>query len=699
MLLSQFPCLTDIMRMQGDFDLNSVQIYPDSLREALKKTMLSQEVIFRKQVEELHRLYMTQKTLMDNIAWIEFDRYNLRKASTQSSLLCSANLARYEAHMKETAISSIPMADPKQSTSHMSLEGHQGVYYNLWQGPQDLQLPSDQYFSNVDPELKLSLSSAEGNWRERSAKRNWFDKKVPPCPHNIIDLEESILRVSNESEQHAPSFSHAALTTHSGGERETGFSILSDPVISCTVKKDLPDKIAHICPLLDDHKCCQEKNYLKKELKDFHFGTPSNNLSTKMRQPSLFKAAHLDLNKVQLDDSSCCSNDLLVAHPSTASSAHVFIELFGRVQEDNCASMTWIKENENCSNEASDILHQDDAVNSLIDSNSKSKITEIWASTSKFNGLCGSEVGLCEDLGGHGSEPNNGNVGFLLEPSKNLLHDPNGMCIASGQMNFEKSEEDIIILASSSQSQSTVQGGRGNVSPASCKSQSNVDNDSSSVKTMQSGIEIGSSNLSPFDQFSGNHVGCQVAETLSGNQDQRSFDSSESKHECHNKEESSEADALIHWAAESLVHFSLEIASGNQDCSAKAELTEMKNEGRDQPQCSSDSFELIALNLKECNVDEYSVSSKPFEVNDMETTDFSSKLRRGRRLKDFQKDILPGLASLSRQEIREDINILEGVLRSREYRKIRARMADGQSWCAPVRSRRSRLNYVRRKKI
>lgn len=68
--------------------------------------------------------------------------------------------------------------------------------------------------------------------------------------------------------------------------------------------------------------------------------------------------------------------------PSTASSAHVFIELFGRVQEDNYASMTWIKENENCLNEASDILHQDDAMNSLIHSNSKRKITEIWASTS-----------------------------------------------------------------------------------------------------------------------------------------------------------------------------------------------------------------------------------------------------------------------------------------------------------------------------
>lgn len=40
----------DIMLMQADFDLNSAQIYTESLKEVLKKTMLDQEVMFRKQV-------------------------------------------------------------------------------------------------------------------------------------------------------------------------------------------------------------------------------------------------------------------------------------------------------------------------------------------------------------------------------------------------------------------------------------------------------------------------------------------------------------------------------------------------------------------------------------------------------------------------------------------------------------------------
>ena len=457
--------------------------------------------------------------------------------------------------------------------------------------------------------------------------------------------------------------------------------------------------------------------------KNCHVGIPSTNLSTKMQQAPSFKAAHVGLNKVQLDDSSCYSNDLVVTRPSAASLEHVFIELVDRVQEDTCAPLTWRNENNNCSNETSDMLHQDDAVNSSLDPYNKSNRTEIWARTSKFDGMGGSEVslsgveavrpppGLCEDLGCHSSDPNNRNVGLMSKLSNNLLYKPNRTCRGMRQMNFEKSKVVDLLHSGSDRSQTTVLEGRGNISPASCKSHSNVDNDSNSAKTMQSATEMRNSNLSDFHHFSGPNIVSGVAETLAGDQEQGSSDSSASKHECSSKnEESSEVDLLIQRAAESLVHFSLEISSGNQDystkaeissgnqdCSAKAILTETKSEKEEHPQYSSDSFELISLNLKECSADDYSVSSKPLEVNDIETKDFSLKLRRGRRLKDFQKDILPGLASLSRHEIVEDINILEAVLKSREYRKIRARMADKQGWCVPVRSRRSTRNVGRKR--
>ncbi|KAB9291218.1 hypothetical protein FH972_027020 [Carpinus fangiana] len=694
------------MLMQGDFDLNSVQICTQSLEEALKQTMLNQEVLFRKQVEELHRLYTVQKTLTENLAWREFHTYNSRKERTQSTLSSCENQTSFEALTKETIFPSILMVGQTQSTSHVSLEEH------LRQRPSDLQLP-DQYIRHADPELKLSLGSGEYSWSKGSAERSWFNKEAHSCIHNVIDLEAS------------PSFSYAALKTHSGGENESDVSVLSDPIISSSVKKDLLDGgIADNCSLVDDHKCCQEQNSFNKGSKNCHVGIPSTNLSTKMQQAPSFKAAHVGLNKVQLDDSSCYSNDLVVARPSAASSKLVFIELVGRVQEDVCASLTWRNGNNNCSNETSDMLHQDDAVNSSLGPNNKSNRTEIWAGTSKFDGMGGSEVslsgveavrpppGLCEDLGCHSSDPNNRNVGLMSELSNNLLYKPNRTCRDTRQMNFEKSEVVDLLHSGSDRSQTTVLEGCGNISP-SCKSHSNVDNDSNSAKTMQSATEMRNSNLSDFHHFSVPNIVSGVPETLAGDQEQGSSDSSASKHECSSKnEESSEADLLIQRAAESLVHFSLEISSGNQDCSTKAEissrnqdcsakaiLTETKNKKKEQPQYSSDSFELISLNLKECSADDYSVSSKSLEVNDIETKDFSLKLRRGRRLKDFQKDILPGLASLSRHEIVEDINILEAVLRSREYRKIRARMADKQGWCAPVRSRRSTRNYVGRKRF
>lgn len=40
--------------MQGDFSLDSRQMYSDSFKEALRQTMLSQEVMFRKQVLAAH---------------------------------------------------------------------------------------------------------------------------------------------------------------------------------------------------------------------------------------------------------------------------------------------------------------------------------------------------------------------------------------------------------------------------------------------------------------------------------------------------------------------------------------------------------------------------------------------------------------------------------------------------------------------
>ncbi|XP_076957050.1 uncharacterized protein LOC143632401 isoform X2 [Bidens hawaiensis] len=107
---------------------------------------------------------------------------------------------------------------------------------------------------------------------------------------------------------------------------------------------------------------------------------------------------------------------------------------------------------------------------------------------------------------------------------------------------------------------------------------------------------------------------------------------------------------------------------------------------------SIDSYESLVLKLEESITDQDSVTSKTYEINELENKESVIKLRRGRRLKDFQKDILPTLSSLSKHEIWEDIKLLEGVIRSREYKRLnKAKML------TPVKSKRSKVNSTSQK--
>lgn len=455
-----------------------------------------------------------------------------------------------------------------------------------------------------------------------------------------------------------------------------------------------------------------------------HDHIPCNDLSCKVRQFTLYQAGHLDLNKAHLDDSSCYSNDHIVAYPSTASSVGGSGGVFDSTHEGTCLTTFWKKEVNNCSNETSDVLSQDNVVDpGHVDFNSKNKSTGIWARNSKYNRVSGSAVnpicpesmsrppeGISEDLGSCSGDHKNDNIELKAKLANGVLHDSRHTSIAAGEMSCEKSEVEDTVFSCTDQTQNTSQDG--NKSPSSCKS-CICENDSSSAKTMHSSITSG-----VLSQNSKTHLGSQAAE-ISGEHDLRTSGSSDLKNKCYDKKEESDVvDVSIQRAAEALINISLKNSACYRDSyakaglkemenekmeqpqysSAKARSKEMENEKREQPQYSSDSFELIAMKLTESNVDDNSVSSKSYEVNDEGKKDFGFKLRRGRRLKDFQKEILPGLASLSRHEIQEDINIMEGVLRSREYRRMRANMAThGENQSAPVRSRRSRLNYVGRR--
>ncbi|KAJ0960229.1 hypothetical protein J5N97_001941 [Dioscorea zingiberensis] len=142
-----------------------------------------------------------------------------------------------------------------------------------------------------------------------------------------------------------------------------------------------------------------------------------------------------------------------------------------------------------------------------------------------------------------------------------------------------------------------------------------------------------------------------------------------------------EKDSFIFTAAEVLVF----ISSGKPECPGDRlsgfEQIELEADECEKPQCSCDSFESLTLMLPESKIDEYPVPVIPTEIV-TENNVCDVKLRRGRGLGDFQ-DILPGLVSLSRHEICEDLHTIKYALRNC---KTKTRV----NWLAPVRNLRSR---------
>ncbi|KAF5772511.1 hypothetical protein HanRHA438_Chr13g0588571 [Helianthus annuus] len=145
-------------------------------------------------------------------------------------------------------------------------------------------------------------------------------------------------------------------------------------------------------------------------------------------------------------------------------------------------------------------------------------------------------------------------------------------------------------------------------------------------------------------------------------------------------------------AALSLISISKQLTlTANQD-SVTSDETENQDEKKKKTTTRSlsiDSYESLVLKLEESSIEEDSATSKAYEINEneLDQKDNGIKLRRGRRLKDFQKDILPTLSSLSKHEIWEDIKLLEGVIRSREYKRL-----NKAKTLTTVKSKRAKVN-------
>uniref|UniRef100_A0A2P2Q2U2 Uncharacterized protein n=1 Tax=Rhizophora mucronata TaxID=61149 RepID=A0A2P2Q2U2_RHIMU len=716
------------MLMLGDLDLNSVPRCTDSLKEVVKLTMLEQEVVFRKQVHELHQLYWQQESLMKDLAYTGCNRYTPCNSKAQCFLPSLTNPTRHETLAKEARFSSVPEEESKPLGSWEVLEEHQGTYCGLQKRSPVLQLSADEFinhveehqrkkenvwnhvkenmdlehpactaFSLVPEELKLSLSIQPDNTRSKDTMANLFDKKTDCFSQRVIDLEDSAKRMSEGYEKSK---------RNSTSKLESQVSDFVNPIILTSEKKDSFHPISTSGSFRQPSECCQGQIFSGDGIRKCYDDIKGNGPSVEEQQSIPHQRRHLDLNE-NLDHSSCYTNDPMLATPTAASSADGSTGFISNFQRGTFPITFWEKEVNKSSSKKSDIIEEDNCANfAHMDLNSARETEETSIRIPNCNeGSCGKvsligpdstsrpPVGMFECVGRCSSNHRNENADLKSNHVNDVSHNSQHFFTATGEVNSQKSVE-CTGFPCTDCSQNKFQDQRSNNPPAQCKSFSISDTDTSSGKTAHSCITTDVSN-----QHSSANIGSQVADVLSGACNQRTVDSGDLNNKCSDKQQKwAEADNLIQEAAESLICISLCNSACYQDFSTKAGSKEPKVDKQEQPHYSSDTFELIALQLTENNLTDDSASSKPLEVNDAESKNFGLKLRRGRRLKDFQREILPGLASLSVHEIQEDITIMEGALRSREYRKIRAMMGNlGENYSPLTRSKRSRHNYATRR--
>ncbi|KAI6707334.1 hypothetical protein NL676_010296 [Syzygium grande] len=687
------------MKEQGDLNMSLVLGRSDSHREYMKHTIINQELIFRNQILELHRLYKMQKMLMQELSWKEPRKCNVWKASTQSNLTQLTSITRNPLpndvifHETPKAIEECTSSCNKLQRRHLDLEERMI----------NCQLPAVEYSNSSDAHcfekqilrdylkesedgrcsrgddfadlnnLKLSLTNGECSEKMGGILTISDAKRSYPGSHGITNPQCPIRRMFDENDR----------LTLLPQENDTNLSLLSSQSISKSAKCDPSDGITHC-------KSQPRFNFLDEAGKAYVAKVPIN---LQPRKPPV-----VDLNTVIVDSSPCCSDDV------TTVTNHL-TSLAGKVRPDGCCIFGYImKDDISSSDERHHMLQGERLLNNAVLNSEGKTNSGLTEKNHRDDAIRVAEIssmdleassrrlpGFFKCLGTNNGKINSEYVELTSESSNSLvLEQQEGNARAKDP---EDDEKDALLSSSGKSCQDTSQDGHQQMQ---CGIRS-MDSDSSSIKTAQSGHGAGKSSSLMSEEKS---TACQAVETSSNKQETAQRISIGPENNCPGRKDSPEGDELIQEAAESLIRISLTDPAWFEDCSRQVGSNEAEKDGdnRTKPLSSSDSYELNVLVLEESNTEDYSVTSKTFDIAEVSDKDFSIRLRRGRRLKDFQKEILPGLASLSRHEILEDVNILEGVIRSREYRKLRAKMADGEMLCAPLRSRRSRSYHAGRRR-
>lgn len=657
--------------MDSDCGLNLKLGFDGSLQKVLMRTMVDQEDIFKNQVHELHRLYKIQKIYMKEdftfgSGGIPHSFESLiteRRPNTVHAIRCSESVENHCLIERRDTLKHQQLSlDLELASSHYT-NGNENLL-SLCITPEvsaftKRGIYDDNYSSNKV--LKLSLGTDE-NTQQRSSGRKTCNNEIICSPYLQAMHFESSTYGKNLST--IPGYACGTLDTQSRAKNEFE--------MRCSIRCGESDAFNWISEsqslTVGMDNFLEREQHLFQGVEQCRGDLSCKNMPSRTRPFTSHEVGELDLNKALPDETSVNPIDPQTFNSSQSASSgvsHNEIADHGQATSFTVLDFT----------ESRALAQQEFTASTVTTSPSKDTSENICKSK-----LCSVGFGSVRRCLSGSKKAVNGSRSFGPENGESgiSLQEKTSQRISMSNVVFEKKENK---LQSYNSSQELLEGADSNRSPLSCKSDCNTDDASSNTKRECRAIGIPKSKVSP------SALQYPQSSLVSKDQaEQNMTRPSETKSQCFG----AEVDETVRKGAASLVYFSC--LALNQDCSLEPKKRKKScSTEREMPQSSSESYESIVLKQVDRSVDEYCVSSTPPEAMGSDKKESGVKLRRGRRMKDFRKEILPGLASLSRQEISEDIKIMELALRSREYKKYSSKAASRSDCISSVRSRRPRL--------